>query len=304
MGGKDLQSPAVEAWDLVRRQHGIVTRSQLLALGLTRKAIQHRIERGRLHPLWRGVYAAGRPEITRRGRWMAAVLACGPAALLSHRSAASLWGLVRDDAGPEVVVPYEACRRRAGIRVHRRVDLASERRKAIDGIPVTDLVSTLIDVAACLRLPQTERAVNEADRLGLIDPESLRLAVEKAPHRPGRGRLLSMLEVDTFALTDSELEGRFLRLVRRAGLPSPRTQAWLNGFRVDFHWPDLGLVVETDGLRYHRTPGQQKRDRHRDQTHAVAGLTTLHFTAAQVRFEPDEVVAVLSAVIERLRGNA
>ena len=112
-----------------------------------------------------------------------------------------------------------------------------------------------------------------------------------------------MLDAQTFTLTDSELERRFIALVKAAGLPVPQTQAWLNGFRVDFYWPDLGLVVETDGLRYHRTPAQQKKDRLRDQTHAAAGLTTLRFTAGQVRFERRQVMATLVAVAVRLRGT-
>lgn len=111
-----------------------------------------------------------------------------------------------------------------------------------------------------------------------------------------------LLDSDTFALTDSELERRFFRLVRDADLPLPKTQVWLNGYRVDFHWPELGLVVETDGLQYHRTPSQQKRDRLRDQTHVAAGLTALRFTAAQVRFEPRETMATLIAVTSRLRS--
>src|SRR5207244_8105368 len=109
--------------------------------------------------------------------------------------------------------------------------------------------------------------------------------------------LRDVLDLRTFTLTDSELERRFLRIVRRAGLPPPLTQFHVNGFRVNFFWPDIGLVVETDGLRYHRTPAQQARDRVRDQTHAAAGLTTLRFTHAQVRFEPDRVRRTLLAVV-------
>jgi very-short-patch-repair endonuclease len=111
-----------------------------------------------------------------------------------------------------------------------------------------------------------------------------------------------LLDLQTFTITDSELERRFLRLARAAGLPTPETQAWVNGFRVDFHWPRLGLVVETDGLRYHRTPAQQARDRLRDQAHTAAGLTALRFAGVQVRFEADQVQATLVAVAKRLDG--
>jgi very-short-patch-repair endonuclease len=231
------------------------------------------------------------------------VLSCGPAALLSHRSAASLWGIFAWNGGIDVVVPYRTVRSRPGIRIHRRLGLGAMHRCQVNGIPVTDPVSTLIDLACDERQALLERAIREADRLDLIDPVSLRDALDSTPRRPGLGRLRSLLDSETFALTDSELERRFLKLVRSAGLPLPKTQEWLNGFRVDFYWPDLGLVVETDGLRYHRTPSQQRKDLVRDQAHAVAGLTTLRFTAAQVRLEPEQTTATLVAVVSRLKPS-
>jgi very-short-patch-repair endonuclease len=291
---------AARFWDLVRRQHGVVTRRQLLDLGASTEAIEHRLASGRLHRLHWGVYAVGRPEVDQRGRWMAAALSCGPAALLSHESAASLWGFWARAAGIDVVVPEGKLRRRPGIRVNRRVGLGSEHRRVIDGIPVTDPISTLIDLATCTGLDRLDRAVNDADRLDLVDPESLRAALDAIPPRPGVGRLRSLLDSHTFAPTDSVLERRFLRLVGEAGLLRPATQVMVNGFRVDFHWPDLGLVVETDGLRYHRTPAQQKKDHLRDQAHTAAGLTALRFTAAQVRYEPSRVKKTLTAVATRL----
>ena len=231
---------------------------------------------------------------------MAAVLSCGPAALLSHESAACLWGFWPRAEGIDVTVPRAISRRRPGLRVHRRVGFGSEHRCVVDGIPVTDPASTLIDLATCIGLDRLDRAVNDADRLDLIDPEALRSILDLMPPRPGVGPLRALLDSHEFALTDSVLERRFLRLVRDTGLPQPKTQAQVNGFRVDFYWPALGLVVETDGLRYHRTPGQQKKDHRRDQAHAVAGLTSLRFTAAQVRYEADEVRRTLMAVAARL----
>jgi very-short-patch-repair endonuclease len=141
--------------------------------------------------------------------------------------------------------------------------------------------------------------VNEADRLELVDPETLRSALCTMRGQPGAGALSRTLDRRIFVITDSELERRFLRLVKRAGLPRPLTGQIVNGFKVDFYWPDLGLIVETDGLRYHRTPAQQARDRRRDQVHAAAGLTPLRFTHAQVMFEPDHVCGVLAAVAQR-----
>jgi very-short-patch-repair endonuclease len=165
---------------------------------------------------------------------------------------------------------------------------------------VTTPICTLIDIAARTAPAQAERAVNQADKLDLIDPEALRGALDETEPRPGVRRLRRILDRRTFTMTDSINEQRFLPIAGRAGLPRPQTQQWINGFRVDFYWPDLGLVVETDGLRYHRTPAEQAEDRLRDQTHTAAGLTCLRFTRAQVKFDPSHVQAVLTAVASRL----
>ena len=142
--------------------------------------------------------------------------------------------------------------------------------------------------------------MNEADKLGLVEPEELRAALDAVDARPGVRPLRRLLDRLTFTLTDSESERLFLAIARRAGLPKPHTQSLLNGFRVDFYWPELGLVVETDGLTYHRTPAQQARDRLRDQAHTAAGLTCLRFTHAQIRYEPGSVERTLSSVARRL----
>jgi very-short-patch-repair endonuclease len=221
-------------------------------------------------------------------------------ALLGHRSAAELWGLgtLRMDS-IEIVVPDEVARRRPGIRLHRCAGLSESQRHVRRRIPVTDIVTTLIDLSIHLGDEEIEAAVNAADRNGSVDPEQLRSALAGRPPRPGAGRLRAILDRHDFDPTDSYLERRFLSLVRQAALPIPITQARVNGFRVDFYWPELGLVVETDGLRYHRTAIQQSRDLRRDQAHSAAGLETLRFSAAQVRDSPDEVLATLAAVIAR-----
>ncbi|HEX2359062.1 MAG TPA: type IV toxin-antitoxin system AbiEi family antitoxin domain-containing protein [Solirubrobacterales bacterium] len=293
---------AASVWAIARRQHGVVSRAQLLELGLHPQAIKHRVAKGRLHRIRRSVYVVGRPELTRRGGWMAAVLACGPGALLSHASAAALWGIVPTrtrapaEATIDVSVPRSVRPRLDGVHVHRRA-LADVERTLSDGIPVTMPARTLIDVSVRLRPAEIEAAVNAADKRDLIDPGSLSAALEGYRGQRGVAALRAVLDRRTFRLTDSELERRFLRLVRRAGLPMPETGRYLNGFKVDFHWPALGLVVETDGLRYHRTPAQQARDRERDQAHARAGMTTLRFTHEQIRFEPDQVARTLAAVV-------
>ena len=303
MHPRSLQPLAAEMWALARRQHYAIARRQLLELGLSPDAIRHRVATGRLHRWrWRGVYAAGRPELSRHGAWMAALLACGPDAMLSHESAAALWGILAFGPGAiHVSVPGHMARRRPGIEVHRRTNLVPDEVVRRDRIPVTGVVGTLIDLAARLGRKELQRAVNEADRLNLIDPEALRAALDAVGPRSGVRALRELLDRLTFVLTESELERLFLPIARRAGLGLPTTRALVNGFKVDFYWPELGLVVETDGLRYHRTPAQQARDRIRDQTHSAAGLTPLRFTHAQVRFEAEYVEATVAKVARRLR---
>ena len=295
-------SGAQAFWALARRQHGVVTRRQLLALGFTAHAIKHRVAKGRLHPVSRGVYAVGRPGLTQHGIWMAAILRGGPEAVLSHGSAAQLLEIRTRAGGPvEVSVPARSGRRVPGIVLHRRARLDPEDTIRRHGIPTTSPICTLIDLASPLSPSDLEAAVNEADKQGLCDPETLRLALDEYSRRPGVAKLRTLLDNRTFTLTDSELERRFLPLARGAGLPQPVTGHRLNGYKVDFYWPELGLVVETDGLRYHRTTAQQATDRLRDQTHAAAGLTPLRFTYAQVAFDSDRVRTTLMSVADRLR---
>jgi very-short-patch-repair endonuclease len=236
---------------------------------------------------------------------MAALLASGPRTLLSHRSAAALWGMRRtrkEESGVEVVVPSELPRRRPGIRAHRRRDHEAPGKREIDGIPVTHPVATLVDLATCVPSWQLEAAINEADHLGLVDPEHLLAAVDLLPRRAGVGRLRALLEAPTVAIASTRLERRFLSLAQELGLPAPQTQTWLDGHRVDFFWPDLGLVVETDSLRYHRTPFKQANDKRRDNAHAGSGLTTLRFSDGQIRHEPDYVRRTLARTVRGLRS--
>ncbi len=255
MATKDVQTAA---WELAKRQHWAIRRGQLRGLGFTAAEIRHRLEDGRLHPIWHGVYAVGRPNLTYEGLLMAAVLACGIGAALSHLSAAWLWGLVKKrEPVIEVSVPADRNPRRAGLRVHRRAAFETTRRNAI---PITTPVQTLIDLSRRLNGTQLERAVNEAINRDLTDPDRL----------------------------------------RAAGLPEPLTQAYVNGYRVDFYFPEHGIVVEADSLRFHRTPAQQRRDRERDQAHAMAGLIPLRFTHAQIAHEPLYVRRVLETVRARV----
>jgi hypothetical protein len=230
---------------------------------------------------------------------MAAVLACGSDALLSHSSAAALWGLrcERRNGAMHVSVLRHAVKRVPGVVVHRRAELHPSVR---DGIPVTDVISTVIDAASVLTRWNLEAMIKEGDQAGLFTPDDLRAALAIRRRSPGMVALRDTLDRDTFVLTESELERRFVALAREAGMPLPETGRKVSGWRVDFFWPELGLVVETDGLRYHRTPAQQARDRRRDQAHVAAGLTRLRFTHAQVAREPAHVQTTLQRVAHRL----
>jgi very-short-patch-repair endonuclease len=227
---------------------------------------------------------------------MAAVLACGEGAVLSHSSAAALWriGFEQREA-IELSLPSRSHREVPGLRIHRRPSLGESDVTTEYGIPVTTPVRTLIDLALRLDRSGVERAINEADKYDLVHPPGLRRALEPRSGERGVARLRQILDRRTFRLTRDELERRFLPLARKAGLPVPLTFQVVNEFEVDFFWPDLGLVVETDGLRYHRTPAEQARDRLRDQTHTAAGLAQLRFTHEQVRYEPAHVLLVLRA---------
>jgi very-short-patch-repair endonuclease len=233
---------------------------------------------------------------------MAAILACGDSAVLSHSSAAALWRIGNERRSEiELSLPSQSHRKVPGLLIHRRPSLAIARDLTREyGIPVTTPIQTLIDMSLRLDRSGVERMINEADKYNLTHPPGLREALEERSGEPGAGRLRFILDRRTFRLTKEELERRFLPLARQAGLPTPLTGQFVNEFEVDFYWPDLGLVVETDGLRYHRTPTEQARDRLRDQAHTAAGLTPLRFTHEQVRYEPEHVQKILAQTASRL----
>jgi hypothetical protein len=294
---------SARAWALADRQHGILTRGDLLALGFTAAAIEHRLAEGRLHLVTRGVYAVGWPRLTRERRWMAAVLACGPDAALSHRSAAALWGIAEQGSQVDISVRRRCKHRRSGIDARSRPSLPEEDIVTRNGIPVTCPTRTLLDLATELRPAALERAVNEADKRDLADPEALRASLDGFAGQPGVKALRALLDRHTFRLSDSNLELLFRPIAAAAGLPTPLTKAQVNGFEVDFFWPGLGLVVETDGLRYHRTPSAQARDQLRDQAHTAAGLTPLRFTHHQVKYESARVREVLRTTAQNLTAS-
>lgn len=300
MGPPTLPSMASAAWTLVRAQHGAISRAQLLEIGYTADAIRHRLESGRLYEVHRGVYAVGRAQLSQLGWWMAAVLASGEGALLSHQSQAEHLGFRRRLGLPiETTIPSRSRRTRRGLRIHRGdIDPAHVDRR--DGISGVSVVVAMVQIAPRLSVGESERAVNEADGRDLIDPETLRSRLDELGPITGVRRLREALDRRTFAMSRSELERRFRPIANRVGLSKPETCVVRNGFEVDFLWRELGLVVETDSLRYHRTPAQQARDRLRDQAHQAAGDTPVRFTHSQVRYEPAYVERTLAEIVRTL----
>ncbi len=285
---------------LATRQHGVVSRYQLFRLSFTRGLIEHRLETGLLHRVHRGVYAVGHRSLTLHGRWMAAVLACGPGAVLSHRDAAALLGLRESAAGAiEVTAVGRSRHNRRGIRVHRPRSLHAEDRTIRDGIPVTSLARTLLDLAEVLNLRQLERVVEEAERLRLFDLRAIeRLLARCRGHRGARSlrRVLAPRKLPGLEAR-SELERRFVDLCRDAGLPLPALNVSVEGYEVDAFWPAQRLIVELDGYAFHRTRKSFEQDRVRDATLQLAGQRVLRITHRRVVYDAEAVVATLERAL-------
>lgn len=289
---------------MASRQHDRITVPQLVELGMSHDAIRHRVRSGKLHRVGHGVLSVSRPRGTASERWMDAALSCGGSGVaVSFSAGLALWGL-GEQVGPTDISVFCGRRHsRPGIRCHRRSAALLREVQTRDFIPVTSPALTIIDNARRLGHDRLEQSISEADARKLVTVKVIRRTAERFPHVPGAGAVSKLIDRRTFVMKQTQLERWFARIVRRAGLPMPLTQQWVNGCKVDFYWPALGLVVEADGGRFHRTPGQQTTDRRRDQKHFVAGLTPLRFTHEQVRYKPDEVLAVLVPVIERLKAE-
>jgi predicted transcriptional regulator of viral defense system len=286
---------------LAERQHGLVTLAQLQFLGLSRSAVAKRAREGRLIRIHRGVYAVGHGRLTVRGHWMAAVLAYGQDAVLSHRSGGALHG-VRPDNRPtsDVTVPGRSARSRPRIDVHASTTLTAADVTTIDGIPCTSLARTLLDLAEVVDRRGVERAINQAEVLRIFDLRAVEEVLSRAAGRRGAGVLRSVLaEYGGPTLTDRELEERFLALCRAAMLPQPEVNAWITfddgvAYKIDFLWRRERLAVETDGWGSHGTRQAFDSDRRRDRLLSLAGWTVVRFTWRDVEREPDEVTSTLA----------
>jgi hypothetical protein len=282
--------------EIAVRQHAVVSRKQLLATGASGAAIQHRISIQRLHPVHAGVYAVGQASLTLDGRYMAAVLACGEDAILSHRSAAALLGIQRVPSGPiDVTVRHRGGRGRAGVAIHVTRSLDPAEISVCRGIPCTSVARTLLDLAALVTPAALERALEQAQILRLFDHAAVQALLAKARGRPGAGsfRLALANLADEPKPVRSELERRFLELVRRIGVPAPVVNGVLAGYEVDFHWPVQRLVVETDGRSTHATRYGFERDRQRDLDLELAGWHVVRISWRQLAGRPELVSAML-----------
>lgn len=260
------------------------------------------MEAGRLYPLQSDVYAYGREGVSRHGQWMAAVLAGGEGALLSHRSAASLWGLAGHLMPAEVTVLRT--RRREGIVFHEG-GIHRDERTVVDGIPVTTLARTLLDFAETVDEFTLQRGFEEADRLRLLKIPELEAVCARAYGRRGLKSLRPLLDGVRTPATRSALEDRVLALCREHGLPVPETNVKVQGREVDVLWRDQGLMVEADGFAFHGHRAAFERDRARDAAMQVAGYRIIRLTHRRLDEEPEKIAAELRQLLSdvpALRG--
>src|SRR6185437_8579775 len=262
----DMRRKSLDLADLAARQHGVVAYWQLIALGLSPEAIQRRVSAGLLHRLHRGVYAVGHRRLSRHGWIMAAVLAHGPEAVASHRTAAWLWGLLpQRGSAVWVTVPSTGRAKRKGIVLHQVRELHEKDRATRDGIPVTALGRTLIDVFSSETEERTERALEQAERLGLFDSRTIDEACERTPTRKCVRQIRTRLrEHRAPAITRSAFERNFLIFCRKHNLPAPEMNAWVHGYELDAVWRDQKRAVELDDYYTHGSRRTFESDRSRD----------------------------------------
>lgn len=273
-------------------QRGLISRDQLVAAGLRRGAIAHRIANGRLHRVRRGVYLVGHPAPPPMAREIAALLAFGPYVVLSHRSAAALWQLLAHTSGRvDLTVVGRDCGRRPGVRDHRVRQLPPTEVRHRDGIPVTSPARTLLDLAGEVRDHELGRAVNEAFVQRLTSMDDLLALLERSKGRRGAPALRELVDESREpALTRSEAEHEMLALLRKGGMSLPATNVRVGPYEVDMLWRRERLVVEIDGYAFHSTRAAFERDRARDADLQARGLRVLRVTWKQIRDEPEAVL--------------
>jgi very-short-patch-repair endonuclease len=282
---------------IATRQHGVLSLTQLLECGLTASGVRKRVAAGGLFRIHRGVYALGRPDLPVKGRWMAAVLACGPGALLSRASAGALHG-IRATAATliDITLTQPRSLKRPGIRVHTCTQLTSADISEEDGVPVTSAPRTLLDLATFLTQPQLERACEQAVLEGSFDLSAISELLARSHGRPGIRNLRAVLARGDLGenVPASGLERRFRNLCEQAGLPAPEINRYLllgdEYHKVDFLWRRERVVIEVDGDRYHSTGWQRRRDADRDSLLLAHGYVSTRIAQTEIAERPARAV--------------
>jgi uncharacterized protein DUF559/putative AbiEi antitoxin of type IV toxin-antitoxin system len=291
----------VELAELARQQHGVVARWQLRGLGFTTSAIGRRVAADQLHPIHPGVYAVGHSRLSVKGLFIAAVYYGGADAILSHRSAAELWDLIRSSSPRIEVTGMTRRRGRRDLTWHETRSFHPDDREVQDNIPVTSVARTLLDLAEVVNERRLARAFEEAERLHLLDLRKINQLLERSRGRRGLKPLTALVHSQTRPppRTRSDLERDFLDFCDRTGLPRPQTNLWVEGYEVDALWPQERLIVELDSFEFHRGRAAFERDRARDARLQVAGYRTLRVTSRRLEGEPQAIEREIRALRTR-----
>jgi predicted transcriptional regulator of viral defense system len=290
---------------MARKQHGVVSIRQLEGpLGFSQRSVARAVEAGRLHRIHRGVYAVGHTDLSQRGECLAAVLAVGRRALLSYYSAGWLWGLWSGWPAPFEVTAFVPRHHQPpkGVRRHRARNLVDEDRAVVDGIPVTSVARTLLDLAWKLRSDQLRRVLARAEDLGLLDLEAIHAVIERNRGHHGAKRLRFALAIYERPIwTRSEFERLFVERIIDSGLPRPATGWNEVGHELDVYWPEFGFGIELDTWETHGTRDAFERDHDRDLDFVLADIETIRISERQFRREPDQITEKVARLLERRR---
>jgi len=295
--------------ELAAKQNGVFSLVHCADFGLGVRAVQKRAAAGQLFRVYQTVYSLAPPELlSRDGRFMAAVLACGPGAVLSHRSAAALHELrPTERSGIDVTVRGRSTRRHQGIDVHRSTTLTSADVTLVRNIPTTTIARTLLDLAGVVRRRPLERAMDQAEILEVLDHRALEDQIKRNDKTPAAHKLRTLLDEHTAGSTPTwtELETAFLMLCRAAALPQPEVNAWVvlddgePAIRPDFVWRAQRLAIETDSRKYHRTRQAFEIDRRRDQRLTLGGWRIVRVTWRQIKSEPAMIARLIAGLLSQ-----
>lgn len=291
--------------ELAGRQHGVVSIGQLTgSLGYSRSAVYRAVEAGRLHRLHRGVFAVGHTNLSLQGESLAAVMGSGPRALLSHLSAAWLWGVSGSSPAPFDVTTPVRRKPRPPIRLHEARLITAEDQTFLEEIPVTALPRTLLDVAATVRFEWLEKMLERSEDLGLFDLGAVEELLERTVGHHGHRRLREAIALyKPSSFTRSGLEKHFLVLWIESGLPQPHTNYVEQGFELDCYWPEQRFAVELDVFETHGTRAAFERDRKRQEDLLLAGIAMTRVTGPRLEREPHEVISRVARLLEQRTTN-